>query len=209
MKIKRFALGSLWTNCYVISDSKGNGIIVDPSAPAEEVESYICDNDIHVHWIVLTHGHCDHIGGIAELKNLSEYGVAIHYEDALLLVNPSKNLSSLIGNSIELSAPDRELNDGDTLTVGALSIKVIHTPGHTAGGICLLITEGDEEILVSGDTLFARSIGRSDLPGGNEQQLLDSLKKLKDFNDKLKVLPGHGPETTIGSEKQHNPYWPE
>ena len=110
---------------------------------------------------------------------------------------------------MELPSADKKLNEGDTLKVGSMNIRVIHTPGHTLGGICLYITEGDEELLISGDTLFARSIGRSDLPGGDEDVLVTSLKKLTDFPDKLRVLPGHGPETTIGAEKLYNPYWPK
>ncbi len=208
MKIKRFALGSLWTNCYLVWDSKGNGIVVDPGGPAEDVENFIRNNDIHIHWIILTHGHGDHIGGIPELRNLSENGVAVHYADAAALTDPSKNLSSMMGEPLAMSAADRELKDGEVLTVGEMNIKVIHTPGHTEGGICLLISEGEEHMLISGDTLFARSIGRSDLPGGDEAVLIESLKKLQDLPDKMRVFPGHGPETTIGAERQYNPYWP-
>ncbi|MGI6443056.1 MAG: MBL fold metallo-hydrolase [Synergistaceae bacterium] len=207
MKIKRFALGSLWTNCYVIWDSNGDGFIVDPGGPASEVEEYIKNNDILVHWILLTHGHADHIGGVQELRNLSEKGVAIHYEDASCLSDPNKNLSSFLEEIIKIHAAEKELKENDILNVGTMKIEVIHTPGHTPGCICLLVTDGEEQLLLSGDTLFARSIGRSDLPGGNETVLLNSLKKLEHFPDKLKVYPGHGPETTIGTEKEHNPYW--
>ena len=208
MKIKRFALGTLWTNCYVISDSDGEGVVVDPGGPTAEVEKYVRDNDIKLNWIILTHGHGDHIGGVSELRNLSEKGVAIHADDASCLTDSSRNLSTFMGASVELHSADRELNDGDVLKVGKMEIQVIHTPGHTVGGICLHFKEGMEEVLVTGDTLFARSIGRSDLPGGDEEILITSLKKLSDLPDNLLVLPGHGPETTIGSEKQHNPYWP-
>lgn len=208
MKIKRFALGTLWTNCYVLSDSGSEGIVVDPGGPADEVEAYIRDNDIRLHWIILTHGHGDHIGGVSDLRNLSENGIAIHEEDADCLVDANRNLSAYMGNAVELPSADKKLNEGDTIKVGEMEIKVIHTPGHTAGGVCLLVTEGEDEVLISGDTLFARSIGRSDLPGGDENILIRSLKKLSHLSDKLRVLPGHGPETTIGAEKQYNPYWP-
>ena len=113
-----------------------------------------------------------------------------------------------MGTSVELPSADKKLNEGDTLKVGNMHIRVIHTPGHTVGGICLHIKEDDDEVLISGDTLFARSIGRSDLPGGDEDVLVRSLKKLTGLPDKLRVLPGHGPETTIGAEKIYNPYWP-
>ena len=209
MKIKRFALGALWTNCYVISDANSEGIVIDPGGPASEVEEYIRVNDIRLHWIILTHGHGDHIGGVSELRNLSENGIAIHVEDADCLIDANKNLSAFMGTSVELPSADKKLNEGDILKVGDMSVNVIHTPGHTLGGICLYITEGDEDVLISGDTLFARSIGRSDLSGGDEDILTNSLKKLVDFPDKLRVLPGHGPETTIGAEKLYNPYWPK
>lgn len=207
MKIKRFALGSLWTNCYLIWDSNGDGFIVDPGGPAAEVEEFIRDNDILIHWIILTHGHVDHIGGVQELRNLSENGVAIHYGDAKCLSDATKNLSSYMEEPIKIPAAERELVDKDVLTVGSMNIEVIHTPGHTPGCICLLVTDGDEDLLLTGDTLFARSIGRSDLPGGSEAILLESLKKLEIYPDRLKVYPGHGPETTIGTEKENNPYW--
>ena len=208
MKIKRFALGTLWTNCYLVWNSDGDGFVVDPGGPAEEVENFIRENDIHLHWIILTHGHSDHIGGIPDLKNISENGVAVHYEDAEALSNANKNLSAMLGSTIELSAPDKELKDNDVIKVGTMTIKVIHTPGHTRGGICLFVTDADEQFLISGDTLFARSIGRIDLPGGDEDTLIESLQKLDGFPDKLRVFPGHGPETTIGAEKMYNPYWP-
>ncbi len=208
MKMKRFALGALWTNCYVVWDEKGYGMIVDPGGPAQEVEDFIRTNDIHVHWIILTHGHGDHLGGVADVRLLSEHGVAIHEKDADSLTDARNNLSIYMGETVRLSAADRLLKDGDLLKVGAMEIKVIHTPGHTLGGICLLVSEGTQMILLSGDTLFARSIGRTDLPGGDEETLLGSLKKLETIPDNVKVYPGHGPETAIGDEKKLNPYWP-
>lgn len=210
MNIKRFPLGTLWTNCYLIWDKNGDGFVVDPGGPAKEVEDFIRSNDIRIHWIILTHGHSDHIGGIQDLRNISEHGVAIHADDAECLTNPARNLSSFLGTELAIPSADKLLHDGDLLKIGTMTLKVIHTPGHTEGGICLLVTDGAEhdELLLSGDTLFARSVGRSDLPGGDEGVLIDSLKKLNPLPDKLRVFPGHGPETTIGAEKQYNPYWP-
>lgn len=211
MKIKRFPLGTLWTNCYIIWDDKGDGFIVDPGGPAQEADDFIRSHDIKLHWILLTHGHSDHIGGVADLRNLSENGVAIHAEDADCLSDPDKNLSSYIGSTTEVSSADRILHDGDELKIGTMTVKVIHTPGHTLGGVCFLVTDtaNGEEMLISGDTLFARSVGRSDLPGGDEQTLIESLKKLNGLPDDMRVFPGHGPETTIGTEKRYNPYWPK
>ena len=208
MNIKRFPLGTLWTNCYLIWDDSGNGFVVDPGGPAKEVEDFIRSHDIRLYWIILTHGHSDHIGGIADLRNISENGVAIHSEDAECLTSASKNLSTYIGEAVEMPSAEKLLKEGDRLKVGKMTLDVIHTPGHTLGGICSIVADGEEQILISGDTLFARSIGRSDLPGGNEDVLIESLKKLDGLPDKMRVFPGHGPETTIAAEKQYNPYWP-
>jgi len=208
MKIKRFALGQLWTNCYVVWDSGNDGIIVDPGGPAKNVETFVRDNAIKVHWILLTHGHSDHIGGVAEVRNLSENGVAVHIEDADCLTASGRNLSGMWGETFETGPADKILKDKDKIQVGTMAIDVIHTPGHTQGGVCYFIKDDSDQVLLSGDTLFARSIGRSDLPGGDEEELLESLKKLDAFPDELKVFPGHGPETTIGEERRYNPYWP-
>ncbi|MDO5115933.1 MAG: MBL fold metallo-hydrolase [Synergistaceae bacterium] len=208
MNIKRFPLGTLWTNCYLIWDDSGDGFVVDPGGPAKEVEDFIRSHDIRVKWIILTHGHNDHIGGVSELRNLSENGVAVHEDDADCLTSAQKNLSTFMGAEVEVASADRLLRDGERLTVGGMTLDVIHTPGHTLGGICIVVTDGGEQILISGDTLFARSIGRSDLPGGDEDTLIESLRKLDGLPLKMRVFPGHGPETTIGAEKQYNPYWP-
>lgn len=199
----------LWTNCYLMWDSGGDGFVVDPGGEAKEVVDFIREHDIKLHWIILTHGHNDHIGGIPDLRDLSKNGVAIHEDDANCLTDAGLNLSSFMGETVELPGAERLLKDGEKINIGKMTLEVIHTPGHTPGGMCVLVTEGDEQILISGDTLFARSVGRSDLPGGDEDTLIDSLKKLDGLPENLRVLPGHGPETTIGAEKQYNPYWPK
>lgn len=209
MKQKRFALGALWTNCYLVWDSRGDALVVDPGGRAAEVADFIDDNKLRLNWIILTHGHGDHIGGVADLRGMSANGVAIHEMDASCLTSANKNFSSYMGEPIELLAADRLLSDGDTLKAGELEIKVIHTPGHTRGGISLLVSDGAEQVLFSGDTLFARSIGRTDLPGGDEDTLMQSLKKLEPLPDGLMVFPGHGPSTVLGEEKRYNPYWPK
>lgn len=208
MKQKRFALGALWTNCYLVWDGSGEAIVVDPGGDAAEVADFIDDNKLRLNWIILTHGHGDHIGGVADLRSMSACGVAIHEKDAAYLTSASKNFSSYMGEPIELRAADRLLKDGDELKAGELDIKVIHTPGHTQGGISLLVSDGGEKALFSGDTLFARSVGRTDLPGGDEDTLMQSLKKLEPLPDDLMVFPGHGPSTILGEEKRYNPYWP-
>jgi glyoxylase-like metal-dependent hydrolase (beta-lactamase superfamily II) len=208
MEIKRFPLGTLWTNCYLIWDENRDGFVVDPGGPAQDVIDYVRSKDIMVHLLVITHGHADHIGGVDMLRGIADEGVAIHEEDAACITSPAKNLSLCIGAEIKSTAAEKILHDGDRLKVGRMTLDIIHTPGHTLGGICVLVSDGDEKILISGDTLFARSIGRSDLPGGDEDTLIESLKKLAVFPNETRVFPGHGPETTIGAEKMYNPYWP-
>lgn len=208
MKLKRFALGALWTNCYLVWDDNGEAFAVDPGGPADEVAGFIEDNKLKLNWIILTHGHGDHIGGISDLRHKSLNGVAVHEKDADYLTSACKNFSTYTGTPVEFAKADRLLNDGDLLKIGEMEVKVIFTPGHTQGGISLLASQGEEKLLFSGDTLFARSVGRTDLPGGDEETLVQSLRKLNKLPSGLKVYPGHGPDTTIGDEKRHNPYWP-
>lgn len=208
MKIKRFPLGMLWTNCYVVSSETGDTVVVDPGGPAEEVCEYLRAENLHLRWVLLTHGHGDHIMGVGEVRADASSGVAIGDDDADCLTDARANLSGHMGAQAVFASADRRLRDGETLEVGKMRIDVIHTPGHTQGGLCFYITEGDQAILLSGDTLFARSIGRSDLPGGSEAVLIDSLRKLADLPDSLPVYPGHGPDTTIGEERELNPFWP-
>lgn len=208
MKIKRFPVGVLWTNCYLVWDSQKRGFFVDPGGDASELGKFACNNDIMIDWVIITHGHIDHIAGLATLRNLAENGVAIHEKDADCLTNSNHNLSEqFVGQASSFLVAEKTLRDGEVLHVGSMSIKVIHTPGHTRGGICLLVSDGDEEFLLSGDTLFASSVGRTDLPGGDYLELKKSLKKLYDLSDDLIVYPGHGPETTIGEEKKNNQYF--
>lgn len=209
MKIKRYALGVLWTNCYIVWDRNGYAVVVDPGGPAKEVVDFIHDKCLNLQWILLTHGHGDHIGGVSDLIGLSEHGLAIHCDDSECLTDANKNLSAFMMEPLVMPPADTLLNDGDILKCGDISIKVIHTPGHTLGCICLLFSEGEEQFLISGDTLFARSVGRCDLPGGDEKLLTESLKKLDTFPCTMRVFPGHGPETTIEAERMYNPYWPK
>ena len=208
MHIKRFPLGMLWTNCYLIWDDEDNGFAVDPGGPAQEVIDFINMHHIKLDMVLLTHGHNDHIAGVEELRGIAAHGVAIHEDDAGCLEDPSRNLSTMMGELVSVHKADRLLHDGDKLTVSKMTLDVIHTPGHTPGGISVIVSDGEEKIMLSGDTLFARSVGRSDLPGGDEEVLLESLKKFENLPDCMRVLPGHGPETTIGAERAHNPFWP-
>ncbi|MCL2684088.1 MAG: MBL fold metallo-hydrolase [Synergistaceae bacterium] len=208
MKIGRFQLGHLWTNCYVLSGVDGNAVMIDPGGPTDEVRAYIEKNSLKLGKILLTHGHADHIMGLGEVRGMAKEGVAIHSEDATCIVSASRNLSSLMGSPIEFTETDFLLSDGLDIVIGGIHLHVIHTPGHTRGSCCFHATEGRNELLISGDTLFARSVGRTDLPGGDEATLLGSLKKLETLADGVPVYPGHGPSTTIGDERRLNPFWP-
>ena len=208
MKLKRFPLGMLWTNCYVVSSSSGETVVVDPGGPTEEVQAYLEQEKLTLEWVLLTHGHGDHIFGVGELRGLAKKGVGISEDDADCLTSASQNLSKHMGQAVDFAPAEHMLADGEKIAVGEMTIEVIHTPGHTLGGCCFYVTEGEEAILLSGDTLFARSVGRSDLPGGDEGTLIRSLEKLARFPDSLRVYPGHGPDTTIGDERALNPFWP-
>jgi len=201
--LERLELGSFASNCYLVADEDTKeAIVIDPGVAGGSILSRIKELGLAVKYIVITHGHPDHIGAVWELKEATGAKLLIHPEDARYLhARPGPD-----GMFHQTGAPpevDMELNDGDTVNINNISLQVIHTPGHSPGGICLL-TGG---ILFSGDTLFFSSIGRSDFPGGNGRQLLESIhNKLMTLPDDTTVLPGHGPETTIGTERKTNPF---
>jgi glyoxylase-like metal-dependent hydrolase (beta-lactamase superfamily II) len=205
LKIEAFVLLPAYqTNTWLVwDDDTPDAILVDPSAPSAEVLKTIIDRGLKVRTIVITHGHGDHIGGIPYFKNKLDSQVAIHQADAEMLVNNKKNLSEYMGSPLEPAPADIILQDGDVFMMGQHQIRVRHTPGHTPGGICLLI----DKFLISGDTLFEQSIGRTDFPGGSHEQIINSIKrKLFILPDDIVVFPGHGPRTSIGMEKLNNPF---
>lgn len=208
MDYRRFPMGALWTNAYLLWDAEGTAILVDPGGDPSEALDFAKEKGLAIEWVLLTHGHGDHIGGLEEARKKSNKGVAIHRADAGMLTSPDENLSRWMGTPIQFGAADKVLDDGDTFWAGCMKVRVIHSPGHTAGSSCFLVSDGEKDLLLSGDTLFARSVGRTDLPGGSEKDLKASLLKLAAFADLLQVLPGHGPETSLGCEKAENPYWP-
>ena len=165
--------------------------------------SAIKKNNLKLKFLLNTHGHGDHIAGNTMIKNNFDVQLGIHKLDAEMLTNSNKNLSSRWAQNTISPPADFLLSEGDELKIGEKIIKIIHTPGHSKGGVCFLV----ENLLFSGDTLFAGSIGRTDLPGGNYEQLISSIKqKLLILPDATKVLSGHGPETTIATEKIENPF---
>ena len=205
LRIQLIPAGYLQTNCYIVWDKASNdAIIIDPGGSSDEIIGFISGSGLKPSAIVNTHGHADHIG--ANMILYDEYGcpILIHEADAYYLTDPDANLAGLIGFIEPISpAADRLLVEGDSVVVGNSMFRVIHTPGHTPGGICLYYGS----TLFSGDTLFSGSIGRSDFPGGSHDQLIDSIKrKLLVLPDDTDVYSGHGPITTIGEERRNNPW---
>ncbi len=198
------AMGAMGANCYIFScPETKKAAVIDPGAEAKNLYRWILEKGYQVEYILLTHGHFDHIGAVDELRTLLQAKVGIHEGDAAMLTNGQANLSSFVGRAFDTKPADFLLEDGQVMTVGNLSITVLATPGHTQGGVCFLTSEG----LLSGDTLFDGSIGRTDFPGGSLEQLLDGIeKKLLILPEETRVYPGHGSETTIGREKRENPF---
>ena len=197
-------LGLFQTNCYLVGcPQTRQAMVLDPGGEVAPILAQAQALELEILQIVNTHGHYDHIAGNAALVRATNAPLAVHELDAPLLYSPQHDFSSLLGLQREPCRPDRLLHDGDTVTVGTLSFQVLHTPGHTPGGICLL----GHGVLFSGDTLFNQGIGRTDLPGGDMETLLRSLEKVVlALEDDLVVYPGHGPQTTIGYERQYNPF---
>jgi hydroxyacylglutathione hydrolase len=203
--IERRAVGGMGANCYLYAcmDTK-KAILIDPGAEGKKIHRWILDKDLKIEYILLTHGHVDHIGAVDELRGLlGEVLVGIHAKDAEMLTDGRKNLSSYFGPELVLQSADFLLEDGQELIIGNKRLSVISTPGHTPGGVCFLSSEG----LISGDTLFAGAIGRYDFPGGSFKQLLKGVnEKLLILPEDTLVFPGHGEKTSIGAEKRDNPF---
>lgn len=197
-------LESFQTNTYLLWESDGlEAFLIDPSNPDETFLKRIKQLQLKVKMIINTHGHADHIGGNSFFAKALNCPVAIHSLDAEMLTNNNKNFSTYMGFELDIDSPQVILQDGDELFLGKEKVKVIHTPGHTKGGICLLVGK----YLISGDTLFEQSIGRTDFPGGSHTAIIDSIKnKLFVLEDDVLVFPGHGPSTSIGLEKKNNPF---
>ncbi|RLI30142.1 MAG: MBL fold metallo-hydrolase [Candidatus Hecatellales archaeon] len=204
MKVRTLVVGPIATNCYIIyCEETGKALILDPGGEGNLILKAVEELNVEVEYIVNSHGHYDHIAANGELKEALNVPLLIHREDSEALVEPELNLSVLFGLHYRSPKADKLLEEGDELKVGKFKLKVLHTPGHTPGSICLL---GEKEIF-TGDTLFAGSVGRTDLPGGSFQKLAYSLKhRIAALPDWLKVYPGHGPATMLGYEKESNPY---
>ena len=204
MKIKTFVQGPFATNCYLlISEHSPEAIAIDPADKDPTFIRFILDQNLKLKTILFTHGHLDHVSGAGDLKRHFNAPIAIHRADVALL-SSAPTMARYFGlPEPEVPVPDVFLEENQVISLSEISLKVIHTPGHTPGGVCFLSDEG----VFVGDTLFAGSIGRTDLPGGNYEQLIQSIhSKLLILDEELPLYPGHGPPTVLRVEKFTNPF---
>lgn len=209
MIFERLEVGPFLSNCYIVgSEETGKGMIIDPGAEARLILETVSRLGLSIMLIVATHTHTDHIAALAQVKETTKADYAVHEHEAEgnIKTTPAINrmLGPLLGSSARsLPTPDRLLGDEDIIEIGELRFTVFHTPGHSPGGICL----NGHGVVFCGDTLFNLSIGRTDFPGCSHTQLMDSIRnKLMTLPDDTKVFPGHGPGTTIGLEREWNPF---
>jgi hydroxyacylglutathione hydrolase len=206
MILETFAVGPLACNCTLLGDeSAGEAIIIDPGDDVTRIHRRLSDLGLKLRQILVTHAHIDHVGGALKLKRLTGAPIFLNESDLPLLQMMPVQASWLDVDTPETAPPDETLAEGLTVGLSRYPAQVIHTPGHTQGSVCLHFAA--MKMIVAGDTLFAGSIGRTDLPGGNYGQILESIQsRLLPLPDETRVLPGHGPETSIGEERRSNPF---
>jgi|APSaa5957512535_1039671.scaffolds.fasta_scaffold11363_4 glyoxylase-like metal-dependent hydrolase (beta-lactamase superfamily II) len=204
MIIKNIVVGPLEVNCYILGcEEAKEAAIIDPGDNADEIIKIIESEELKPKYIINTHAHFDHIGGVKEIQDYFKIDFILHKEDLFLIENASEQATAFGLKPISKPEVNRYVNNDEKISLGNKSITVIHTPGHSPGCVCYYV---DNNVFV-GDTLFAGSIGRTDLPGGSYETLISSVKeKLFPLGDSTIVYPGHGPSTTIQSEKEHNPF---
>lgn len=204
---KGLTVGLLEVNCYILGDEETReAVVIDPGGDEDEILDTLNRNKLQLKLIIDTHGHFDHVDANQPLKDATGAQIAIHEADAGMLHQPSAEAMFFTGNRLRLSEPDILLKEGDVLTFGQYRLKVLHTPGHTPGGISLLLE--DHTYVYVGDLLFAGSIGRTDFPGGSFDALINAVKtKIFPLGDNYSVYPGHGPVTTVGQERKYNPFF--
>ena len=201
MQIITIITGTIGENCHIIFDEQKNAVVIDPGDEANTLIKTISDNQLSVKAIVLTHGHYDHVGAVNELKAYTGASVVAHEEEKELIQNPNLSLGMFVDPAFPIPEVDSYVKEGDEILAGDISLRVIHTPGHTQGGMCLY-TDG---VLFSGDTVFYGTLGRWDFPTGDLSKLTHSiLHKIFLLPDSTVIYSGHGPATTVGEEKVSN-----
>jgi len=205
MKLITINSNPMGQNIYLYFDeATKEGVVIDPGHNLPEILAAINENNINIKGILLTHGHYDHISAVNELKEKTNADVYCHCDEKPMLENPAINLSVHVKREVKVT-PDMLFDDGDDFEVGKLSLTIIHTPGHTPGGVCYY--DEDNEVIFTGDTLFRESIGRTDLPGSDHKALNESIKnKLLCLPANVTVYPGHGRSSGIGHEIKQNPF---
>lgn len=202
INICKLVLGELRTNCYIVYGENKEGFLVDPAAEWEIIKIKVTDLGVTIKAILLTHGHFDHIMAGEQMRKNYEAKIYALDKEKVILESSDNNLSGIFTSQGVTLRADEYLTDGQILTIGDLSVKVIATPGHTIGSACYLVSNDSDSALLSGDTLFRGSCGRYDFPTGSYSQIVNSIKeKLLVLDDKLEVFAGHNEETTIGEEK--------
>ena len=204
MTIHRLPVGVLQTNCYIVSTKQKNALVIDPGAGPEGILSFLEKEGLTPRLLVFTHGHFDHIGGASRLQEATGAQTAVPAGDEDIFLDPALGGSGIFDSfdGYTPNKPDRLYRDGDVITLDEISLTALHTPGHSKGSSVLY---GDG-VLFSGDTLFAGSCGRTDLYGGDEKAILDSLRRIAGLPGDWQVLPGHGPETSLAVERVSNPF---
>lgn len=204
MILIRLVVGPLQVNCFIVADDKTKeAVVIDPGDDAREILGVIGEKGFKIRHIVNTHAHFDHIGANKAMRDATGAQLLLHEADAPLLAAAPRQSASFGMSPVSSPPADRYVKHGDVITAGEVSLKVLHTPGHTPGGISLL----EQGIVFTGDALFAGSIGRTDFPGGDLMTLIASIKtNLMSLPDDTKVFSGHGPASTIGDERRENPF---
>ena len=203
IKVKKIISGRLEVNCYIVYDSCTlNAVIVDPGEDGDKVIRAVEEGGFKPEMLINTHGHYDHILSDEQIRKKFNIPLAAHKDEVVMLSDSFHNASAIFGSPGSVSKPEIILDDNQEIKLSFVSFKVIHTPGHSKGGICLLF----DDFIITGDTLFAGTIGRTDFPGGEYQDMMKSIEKIKNLKNSLIIYPGHGSQTTLANELRHNPY---
>ncbi len=205
MILKSLVVGPIQANCYILGcERTKQAAVIDPGDEVDRILIELAKDELRLVYIINTHGHFDHTGGNKALKEATGAELLIHRADAPMITHQGSSAAAWGMNVQNSPAPDRYIDEGDVITFGDISLKVLNTPGHSPGGISLVT----DKMVFVGDTLFASSIGRTDFPGGDYEGLIRGVQtKIFTLGDDVVVYPGHGPQTTVGQEKQYNPFF--